>query len=1143
MPLKSEPPKKLSPAANTCKVTCLYCSRKYSLDPSKIPPDVSTVKCKACGHSISLKQYHTDTTSPDEATYKITCLYCSKTYTIDRSRIPKDVTTTKCKSCGHAISLAPRHSTILPPKKALETTGTYLNPPKIAKFSPPVTPSPAQPSAPLWRKPWLLAAVLALIVVGVGVIYTGPQFTKFLAGWFGKDQDPNTGIQFHATTLPKPFLNLDVNVPLTLEALERRIPAEKKDSNYTKAVSVINSLDASRIQINLFPNPEHTVLPVAVLHSSKPNRLETKIKKAVAIHTKLEHMPDGSYRLKKEAMPAEMQNDFPIDLYRILFWKKGVVIAPKSFLPELENPEILQQTMVAQMAAAIETPQNLGSLAIRIPENFKAGWEKKIQDLPGLKDNPQITMAAAMGGGILAKMTEPFEKIEALAFGFQLKEDGPRTLSYAQLFRKGVNGAEIYQELNARDQDDFDVDGTVLNLIELFQNPRYQQTIEFKENKLALKFTWSATDDEAFISELSQATIGHLFAQGMQLEPSEGPITTNYTDEPVLTASVNVDRLKQSIPETVKQRIFPGNYWESGDDPQMTLTLDTVDIPNAALAELTYDVLSVKTSGGKDVMRRVEDQFKFKINPGSTTPAQITLNIQKGATALGTAKIRFNLFLPSVLEQIEFKSGEAIGNQKSINGADVKLGRLERDVAKVEYRGARDIRLFAYDKTGRALASQETMSSSSSVSARFQGVIAKIKVVVVKERFDYPFELDVDLNGGKELELSHRPETPKRVRYNSNPAKNYVQYTVEDLEDLGVEWNEGAQMSWNDSLAIQLPKGPFNGLVDWEVHFFGQDKPLYLAGNAFSGTGNTSFSLQKGELQKAHAAFGSVRFNLASDIHRLSFVKKTNGKPLEQRLASGQKTYVTFNQNEITLSAGKFDIIQIMAYDARGRRLEKDNYTRHKDGKLILYFWGMPAKLELDVVSKKIKKTIHFDIRQRPVQEEAYVKFQVDIENQGDVVKTLKAIDSARRKNRTGYGEDVAGLYYVYDRKKKKPMKLIDKKIAHSDPVGQKRFGYTLKSYKGYYFTVLSGTESNGVQKEYPKHSKKKLFAWHKGTFKTIPYIQSPDIVAIPADKSQPTFFLQWDQVYMKQLNGSSLKYLPQDYYSHGWVEAQFIES
>ena len=253
------------------------------------------------------------------------------------------------------------------------------------------------------------------------------------------------------------------------------------------------------------------------------------------------------------------------------------------------------------------------------------------------------------------------------------------------------------------------------------------------------------------------------------------------------------------------------------------------------------------------------------------------------------------------------------------------------------------------------------------------------------------------------------------------------------------------------------------------VFIFGKDKSLYLAGNAFSDARSTRFSLKKGELQKAHAAFGSVRFDLASDIHRLSFVKKTNGKSLEHMLASGQKVYATFKQNENTLSAGQFDIIQIMAFDARGGCLKKDNYTRHKDVKLILYYRGLPAKLDLDVVSRKIRKTIHFDIRQRPVQAKTYAKFQKDIENQGEVVKTLRAIGSARRKNRSGYKDDIAGLYYVYDRKQKKPMKLIDKKIAHSDPVGQKRFGYTLKPYKGYYFTVLSGTESNGVQKEYPK--------------------------------------------------------------------------
>lgn len=1144
IPLRSDPAKKMSADTNVCRVTCLYCSRKYAFERSKIRPDVSTLKCKACGHSISLKQAHADTKIPQDPGSKITCLYCSKTYTIDRNKIPEGVTTTKCKSCGHAISLSPKHSTILPPKKAFETSGAYLNPPNIAKLVQSDSRTPATPSAPLWKKPWLLAAVLAMIVLGVTVLYTGVHFTKFIGGGASKDQAASLRSQWHASKLPKPFMRIHLNVPLTLSALDQRIPEEKKDANYTKTVSTINALNLKYMQLYLFPHSGHTVLPVAILVSNKPKSLEAKIKKSIAIHAKLDRMPDGSYRLKKDAIPNNTQNGFPVDLYRVHFWNHGAVICPKSFLSGLQNPEILQHTLVSQMAASIEKPDDLATVSVRIPENLDSGWEKKIDEIPAMKQNPQLAMAAAIGGSILAKMTKPLGKIETMTLGFRFNDDGTRNLNYAQKFRNEVNGEEIYQDLGSGDSDDFDVDGIVLNLIELFQNPAYQHQIQFEDNKLALEFSWAEEDDEVFLSELSKATIGQLFAQSMQLEPSAGTISTQYTDAPEITTAVNVDQLKQKIPETVKQCLFPGNYFETGDEPQMSLTLDTVDIPNAALAELTYDVLAIKTTNGKNVLRAQEDQFKFKIKPGSATPGHITLPVQKGIPAqdLATAKIRFNLLLPYELEQIEFNAGEARGRLKKAKGVHVKLDRLEKDVAKVEYRGGRDIRLFAFDKTGQALASRESMSSASSVSARFQGVIAKLKVVVVKERIDYPFEIDIDLNGGKQLELSHMPENPKHMRYDRSPIINYATFTKDALDDLAVVWKEGGEMSWNDGLAIPLPKSPISGEVDWEVHFFAEKSPLYLAGNSFFSTTEVSYRLQDDALKQAHAAFGSVHLNLASDIERLRFEKGEDGKPLMKRLSTGKEIAVSFYKNEITLAAGKADIIQNMAFDAQGRRLKRDGYTRHKDGKLMLYFWGTPANFEMDIAVQKVAKMIHFDIRKRPVQEEAYLSFQINAENQGEVVKTLRAIADARRKNRTGYGDDVAGLYYIYDRKKKAPMKLITKTIAHSDPAGQKRFGYTLKPYKGYYFTVLTGTESNGVKQDYPRQSKEKTYAWHKGTFKTLPYIQAPDIVAIPVDTSQPTFFLQWSQVYMKQLNGSPFEYLPTDYYSQDWVEAKFIE-
>ncbi|MGD9305120.1 MAG: hypothetical protein PVF79_12705, partial [Desulfobacterales bacterium] len=1000
-------------------------------------------------------------------------------------------------------------------------------------------------TAPVWKKPWLIAAVFALIVVGATVLYKGMDFSNLFGNRFAEQRTTKPAIQSQSTNLPRPFLNLTINVPLALASIDQRLPEDKKDLHYTKAMSVINALNLNRIQLYLFPDSSHTVLPVIVAYPSKPKSLETRLKKEVAIQTMLQKMPDGSYRLKKEVIPADKQNIFPYDLYRIHFVAEGAIAAPKSLLPELKNTGILQHTQVARMAASVENPKDLAVLAIRIPDNFQQGWEKKIQDVPSLKESPQMAMMAAMGVGMLAQMTEPFKDIEALALGFRFTGDTGRTLSYAQLFRKGVNGAKVYEQLSSGNADDFNVDGIVLNLIALIQNPRYRPQIQFDNNRLALKLSWSEKDDDAFFTAISQATLGQLMAQGMQLEPSAGFIKAKYTDAPELVTSVNVEELQQSIPEVISQNLFPGNYFESGDAPHMTLSLDPVNFQNASLAELTYDVVSVQTKEGNDVMRLTEEQFKNQLRPGSSFPGHITLNIQKGtpAKALDTAIIRFNLILPSVLEQFEFKAGEKKGSLKKGNGVYVKLGCLKKDIAKVDCRGGKSVHIFAYDKTGRALASRESMNSASSISTRFQGIIAKLKVVVVKERLDYPFEIDVDLNQGKELELAKKPEVPDRVRFDHSAIANYVPIAKTDLNDLGVEWKEGGNTSWNDGLSIQLPKGPFSGKVDWEVHFFGNDEPLFLAGNSFAGSKDVNFSLQKGELRKAHAAFGCVRLNLASEIQRFRFVKKSDGKPVVNRLPSGKKVVVIFNNNEITLNTAKADMIQAMAFDASGRRLKRGNYTRHKDGKLIQHFWGVPTTFEVDLATKKINKTIHFDIRQRPLNQEAYLKFQVDAENQGEVVKTLKAISRARLKDRSGYGDDLAGLYYIYDRKKKKPKKLIDKKVAHADPAGQKRFGYKAKPHRGYYFTILSGMEANGAQKAYPKQSKKRTYAWHKGKFAASPYVQMPDIVAIPVDQTQPTFFLQWGQVYMKQLNGSKLEYLPQDYYSRGWVEAKFIES
>jgi len=633
-------------------------------------------------------------------------------------------------------------------------------------------------------------------------------------------------------------------------------------------------------------------------------------------------------------------------------------------------------------------------------------------------------------------------------------------------------------------------------------------------------------------------------AANMELSPSPGAVVPRYMRNPDLVAAVDVDRLKSGIAHIIGDGLFPGEYQISGETPTMTLDLDPVDIPNAALAELTYTVKAIRTVDGKDVLSTDKSQFTARLQPGSLFPGILTLKIKKDTApdTLGRAVIDFQLVIPAALEIFDFKSGKNKGSVKEADGIRITLDGLEKDVARVSS-SENSIRLFAYDQSGNALALKESKHAASSVAARFYGIIDLLRVVVIRDMLAYPFEVAVDLNGGKALALAREAEIPARIRYNPHPVPSYADFTAEDLEKLSVTWNEGRPDAWNDSLSIKLPDGPFSGDAVWEVHFFGADKPQMLTGNSVRGNKEVSYILDKDSLQQVSAAFGKVQLNLHSGIKRLIFFRK-EGLPLQpdiRNLPSGDEVAVAFDKNEISYSTGNAEVIQIAGYDARGNRLKQDPYTRSKAHRRLIYFWGVPAKCVIDVSTKTIEKQVPFEIRQRPLDENSYLAYRQRIENQRDVVQIIKALDRARRSDRSYYGDDLAGLYYLYDHKKQAPMRLISQEVAHSDPAGQERFGYQVKPYKGYFFTVLSGIETNGVNKDYDRRLKKSNFIWQNGTITTTALTRHPDLAAIPEDNSQPTFFLQWGQVFMKPLNGKKLAYLPDGYYNNGWVEAKFI--
>ncbi len=1166
IPLQKRPAKTPSKPIPIVAVACQYCGQSHRLRGDKIPATAVSIKCKACArpvplsratdaapaHSLKKEVIASVSKPPEEKTalsagktddlLRLACTGCGKKYKISRAKIPPKATAVNCKACGYKIRLP-----LTGPLKAgagqvhpVDHKGR-ANRSQTAELASEKSAAVKRSAKPKWR----VAAIAAiLLVVTFGVLthfnYINSDWLQGRLPWSAEKTTDSAPAKAR-----EPFVLLKLNAPLILKALDTRVDPAQKTAELQLTMSLVESIELEQLNLYLYLEPNNGVLPLITATGTTRQQLENLFQHREPFSQYFVRQSDGRYRLKPNAVKNRKQYRLPGEPYEVIITETGASLAPVAMADAIrENPSHLAGSSVARFFRTIGNSEDLAAIAMRLPDRINPGWEEKIQNHPAIQSTPQLAMFAGMGSAIISQLTGSLETVDTLALGFRFTGEDGRVLSYAQKFRSGMNGEKIYQQLASSNQADGQPDGIIANLIELLQDPRYQLRLNFRNNQLLLEFAWSEAEDETFLTALSAATIGQLFAGAVDLPPSTGEIETIYANEPDVVTTVDTVKLRANAPQLIGDSLFPDQYWDMGDEPRLTLDLDPLDLPNVALAELAYDVKSVRSATGQDVLRIEETAVEHRIQPGRFYPGNITINVKKGTPPedLDKARIHFELAVPVALEVVEFSAQDKTGTVKDTGGIRITLNRLEKDVAQVSSSSGKSLRLIAYDNTGNALASRESMSTATTAAGRFAGIIDMLKVVVIRDMLEYPFEVEVDLNRGKPLELTREPEIPARIRFNPLGLQNYANFSADDLNNLTVKWNESRERNWNDSLAIKLPHHPFSGQAAWEVHFFGKGSPKLLAGTSAQDSNHVSYTVEKDQLKQINAAFGKVRLSLHTDISRLVFVKVEGRQPAPQSLPSGDTVAVAFNKNEITFSADHADVIQTAAYDARGRRLKQDQYSRNRGGKRSLYFWGVPVKFQIDVSAKTIDRLIPFDIERRPVDKTAYSAFKESIENQRDVVKTIKSIDRARRKDRSYYGDDLAGLYYLYHSKQTKPLALIGREIAHSDPAGQKRFGYELKPYKGYYFTVLSGVETNGVKKDYNRRSKKSRFQWQNGTITTTALTRHPDLVAIPADGSQPTFFLQWGQVFMKPLSGEKLEYLPDGYYNMGWVEAKYID-
>jgi hypothetical protein len=953
----------------------------------------------------------------------------------------------------------------------------------------------------------------------------------------------------------EPFLELKLNIPRALSSVVGVAPEEAKTNAVFQAkLDFVRDLKLSNAYLFLYPDADFESLPILMVTSADPTALPALVAETGLLHPHLDKVSANSYKLKPELLTDEAMEDLPLDEYRVWITKNTLLFAPISIATTwAKGAPKPMTTPVAKTLAALQSKNHALSCAVRIAKDIEeTDWDEVSGELP-IPAGEGSDVIATVGSEMLAEMSEAFSSIESFAFGVHLASDGQRVIEYAQEFRAAADIAALFKKITQGGNDNEDPSDLISILASVILSEDIAMTPALQGNHMSLKLAWAQESDESVLQAVGGYIMGQLMraamgGMGMTMSSGgdDGPVETDYTSDPVFEASITAAQLEKRLTEDILNSLFRGSFFDHGDKPRMTMTLDPLDVPNVSLTEMTYKITSVTGPDGASVMRPDDrDTEKWgprKIHLSHNNETHIEFPVQKGTKAeqLEKGVLHIDVTAPSSLAIVEFTKDEA-GTKKQAGGASVKLTSVGAHSASITFKGGKSAEILAYDATGGCLDWSSGMGSGSSKTRSFDGTVERIKVVVTEAVATFGMDLACDLGRGEKEELPEAPTDDVRTRYDRNSVSRYADYSTEDLDSLEVEWKEAGEQGRQDQLLVSLPHSTFSGAYKWEAQFLGPKGMVLLDGDRQRSGDKLSYTMKKGSLATVNAAVGALNIKVDTAIQTLIFTKETEGAALEQVLPSGKKITVTFNENAVAISDNDSKVLGSRGYAQNGRML-KANWRSGSDGKT---YWGIPTRFELDVADDQIEKTIPFTIVERPVTDDALVAFKQKAAQLATAVRELKSLaQDTRRISSYEYDESVASFYYLYDRRgNPRETKLISEALAHSDPVGAARYGYTVTPHHGYHFMRLKGTIGKDGKKQDNQHNdSERTYKWDGGEFQFKPLSRAAAFVAIPVDKSMPTLCNSWSEIYVRNRNGEKTEYLEESLYGTEWKQFDVLD-
>ncbi len=951
----------------------------------------------------------------------------------------------------------------------------------------------------------------------------------------------------------EPFLELKLSVPRILKTLELIVPEEAKaDEAFTSTIKSVRDLNLSSAYLFLYPDEDFKSLPILMVTSPEPSALQNLLAQDGILSAYFDKTTSSSYKVKAEFLTNEALEDLPLDEYRIWISKKTLLFAPistvKSWKTGVPKP---MASRVAKTAATLQTKGLAFACAVQIPEEISStDWDDISSELP-IPAGEESDMITGVGTDLISEMSDAFSTIDSFAFGFQLGANKQRVIEYTQQFRETANVVELFKQITTGGTDE------ATDLIDILANVVKSDSVKMvptlKGKALSLQLSWDPSADQDVIESIGGYLMGKIMSAamgGMEMtmgsSDDDGPVNTVHIPEPNIDTSVDMSSLKTSLKKQLEANAFPGHYWKNGEAPYMQYNFDYLQYPNAGLCKLNYDVVSVISPDGSSIRGKGAENSSRKVWNRPNSPSMINIPIAKGTPPeeLDKAVVRWTLSAPSTVISFDL-TPESKGTSITKDGIQITLKNVGKHSATVTFKGCESVKIFALDETGQYISQQSSSWGDRFISASFAGNISSLKAVGIKAMTDITIDTTLDLNKGALLELPDKPSAVVRTRYSYEAAPSYREYTSEEIADLKVEWDDDKDRPADLKISFNEPTVKCD--YKWKVCYFAKDKAKLLKGNGGSNSGfmgkgaRVMWYARDAKDADIHGAYGHVDITVPETISVLTLNKSSDGKPTEQITSSGLKVTAAFTNNVVAVTFPQDNMLNLQAFDATGGQLKQEDSDYTNNGRTYKY-WGQPANIVMHMADKRITRKLNIDLTKDGIDANAYDTFKTQINSISSTAETMTAVDKAKGQRGNNWTDGtIAGLYYLLDHTGKQN-KLIDLEIAHSDPSGAVRYGYTVKPHCGYYFTTAKGSKKDGKSTDYPKDDKELTLKWEKGEFNTKRFDRDlPALIAIPADKSAPCFMYSWGKLNVSFESSKTLDYIPEGAWPKGWVDISEI--